>query len=114
MRTLLFQRVHAFFEQYAFLVLPVSQVLPFDIDTPYVKAINGVPMQTYIDWMRSCIYITVTGHAAISVPCGFSPDGLPVGLQIVGRYRDDRGVLELAYAFEQATRVGERRPSIVL
>ncbi|MSQ20299.1 MAG: amidase [Betaproteobacteria bacterium] len=114
MRTVLFRRVHAFFEKYEFLVLPVSQVLPFDIDTPYVQAINGVPMQTYIDWMRSCIYITVTGHPAISVPCGFSPEGLPVGLQIVGRYRDDRGVLELAHAFEQATRVGERHPPIAV
>ena len=114
MRTVLFRRVHEFFERYAFLVLPVSQVLPFDVDTPYVKAINGVPMQTYIDWMRSCIYITVTGHPAISVPCGFSPEGLPVGLQIVGRYRDDRGVLELAHAFEQATRVGQRRPDVAL
>ena len=60
--------------------------------------------------MKSCFYITVTGHPAISVPCGFTPEGLPVGLQIVGRHQDERGVLQLAYAFEQATRVGERRP----
>jgi len=112
MRTQLFARMHAFFRNHDFLVLPVTQVLPFDVDTEYIRSIEGVEMQTYIDWMRSCIYITVTGHPAISVPCGFSDDGRPIGLQIVGRHRDDRGVLELAYAFEQATRVGHRRPPV--
>ena len=65
--------------------------------------------------MKSCYYITVTGHPAISVPCGFTPEGLPVGVQIVGRHRDDFGVLQLAHAFEQATRVGNagRRWSVV-
>ena len=69
-------------------------------------------METYIDWMRSCSDITVTGCPAISVPAGFTPEGLPVGVQLVGRFRDDLGVLGLGYAFEQATRVGERRPTL--
>ena len=69
-------------------------------------------METYIDWMRSCYYVTVTGHPAISVPAGFTPAGLPVGLQIVGRHHDDWGVLQLAYAFEQATGWCRRRPSV--
>ena len=67
-------------------------------------------MQSYIDWMRSCSDITVTGCPAISVPAGFTPDGLPVGLQLVGRHAADLGSLRLAHAFEQATRAGERRP----
>ena len=67
-------------------------------------------MHTYLDWMRSCYLITVTGLPAISVPCGFSPEGLPVGLQIVGRYHDDFGVLQLAHAFEQRTQFGQARP----
>ena len=67
-------------------------------------------METYLDWMRSCSYVSVTGLPAISVPAGFTPEGLPVGVQIVGRHQDEFGVLQLAYAFEQATRVGERRP----
>ena len=62
--------------------------------------------------MRNCYYVTVTGLPAISVPCGFTPEGLPVGVQIVGRYRDDLGVLQLANAFEQATGFGKRRPPI--
>ena len=72
--------------------------------------IEGVKMETCIDWVKSCYYMTVTGHPAISVPCGFTPEGLPVGLQIVGRHQDDWGVLQLAYAFEQAVGAWKRRP----
>ena len=109
-RTDLYQRVGAFMEQYEFLVLPVSQVPPFDVEQPYVTEINGVQMETYLDWMRSCYYITVTGLPAISMPCGFTPEGLPVGVQIVGRRHDDFGVLQLAHAFEQATGFWKQRP----
>jgi amidase len=111
-RTALYGRVVAFFERYDFLLLPVSQVPPFPIEQPYPTEINGQPMPTYIDWMRSCSDITVTGLPAISVPAGFTDDGLPVGLQIVGRPWNDLSVLQFAHAFEQATRVGERRPPI--
>jgi amidase len=109
-RTALYQRMREFMETYAFLICPVSQVPPFDVTQPYIREINGVPMETYIDWMRSCYYISVTGHPAISVPCGFTPEGLPVGVQIVGRHQDELGVLQLAYAFEQATELWKRRP----
>jgi amidase len=112
-RTALYQRVRAFMETYEFLVLPVNQVLPFPVEQRYVDQINGVKMDTYIDWMKSCYYITVLGLPAISVPCGFSPEGLPVGVQIVGRHHDDLGVLQLAHAFEQATGFWKRRPSVV-
>lgn len=116
-RTELFHRMRRFMEKYEFLLLPVNQVLPFSVNEPYVTAINSahgrVEMETYIDWMKSCYYITVSGHPAISVPCGFTPEGLPVGIQIVGRHQDDFGVLQLAYAFEQATRVGTHRPPVV-
>jgi amidase len=113
LRTQIFQRVHDFFETYAFLLAPVNQVPPFDLETEYPTSINGVAMETYIDWMRSCYFITVTGHPAISVPAGFTDDGLPVGLQIVGGHHDDTGVLELAYAFEQATLFHRVRPPVV-
>ncbi len=112
-RTALFQRLAQFMERYEFLILPVCQVLPFDVEIPYPTSINGLELDTYIDWMRSCYYVSVTGHPAISVPCGFSPEGLPVGVQIVGRHRDELGVLQLAHAFEQATGFGRRRPDIV-
>ena len=67
-------------ERYNYLVLPVSQVPPFSIRQPYVTEINGIALDSYIDWMRSCYYISVTGLPAISVPCGFTDDGLPVGI----------------------------------
>ncbi len=106
------ERVRRFMEDVDFLALPTVQVPPFDVEIEWVREIRGVEMETYVDWMRSCSDITVTACPAISVPAGFTPDGLPVGLQLVGRHRDDLGVLQLAHAFEQATRVGERRPAL--
>jgi len=113
LRTALFHRVREFLEDYEYLLLPVSQVPPFDVSTPYITEINGQQMETYIDWMMSCYFITVTGLPAISVPLGFTDDGLPVGLQIVGRHHDDFGVLQLAYAVQQATATWSRRPGVV-
>ncbi len=111
-RTELFHRARVFMESYEFLVSPVSQVPPFDVMRRYVTEIDGERMQTYIDWMKSCYYVTVTGLPAISVPCGFTREGLPVGIQIIGRYRNDFGVLQLAHAFEGATCYGKRRPPL--
>ena len=102
----------AFFERYDYFVLPVTQVEPFDVTIKYPTSVAGVAMATYIDWMRSCWYVTFMASPAISVPGGFTNGGLPVGLQIVGRHRDDWGVLQLAHAFEQATRHGLRRPKV--
>ena len=113
-RGALFQRVHEFFQRYDFLLLPVSQVVPFPVETDWVREINGVEMQTYIDWMLSCSLISLTEHPALSMPCGFTPDGLPVAVQIVGRYRGELEVLKLAYGFEQLTHTAERHPSVAL
>ena len=84
MRTALFHRVSNFFKDFDYLITPTVQVLPFDVDQPYVKKINDLDLKTYIEWMRSCYRISVTGMPSISVPCGFSKSGLPVGIQIVG------------------------------
>ena len=110
LRTEIYHRAREFFERYEFLLCPVAQVLPFPVETEYPTEIGGVRLANYIEWLRTCYSITVTGHPAISVPCGFSDSGLPVGIQIVGRARDDFGVLQIAHAFEQATQVGRRRP----
>ena len=112
-RTEIYHRTREFMEAHEFLVLPVAQVPPFDVELRYPTEINGEPMETYIDWMKSCYLVTVMGLPAISVPCGFTPEGLPVGIQIVGRPRDDLGVLRLAHAFEGATKFGRRRPPLV-
>jgi amidase len=102
----------AFLEKYEYFVLPTTQLPPFDVDTPYPTEIAGVKFTNYIDWMKSCWYISATGNPAASVPGGFTPEGLPVGVQIVGRNREDFSVLQLAHAFEQATGFGKKRPSI--
>lgn len=105
-------RVASFFGSHDFLALPTVQVLPFAVEIEWPRAIEGVPMGTYVDWMATCYAISCLKTPAISVPCGFSPQGLPVGLQLVGQRGRDLEVLQLARAFEQATRHGSRRPAI--
>ncbi|WP_322820875.1 amidase [Chloroflexus sp.] len=108
----LLARVYEFMQTYEFIIAPVSQVPPFPVEQPYITEINGIPMQNYIEWMRSCYYISVCNLPAISVPAGFTRDGLPVGIQIIGRPRADLSVLQLAYAFEQATQHWQRHPQL--
>jgi len=110
--TKLYERMVAFFERYDVLLAPTTQVLPFPVELEYPTEIAGVPQENYLEWMRSCTLISPTGCPALSVPGGFTPDGLPVGLQVIGPPRSDRRVLEVGHAFEQATRHGERRPPL--
>jgi amidase len=112
LRTEFYHRVREFMETYEFLIFPVTQVVPFDVKRRYVTEIEGITMETYIDWMKACYYVTMTGLPAISVPCGFTPGGLPVGVQIVGRHQDDLGVLQLAHAFEEATGFWKHKPPV--
>ena len=110
----LMERFRRFQEPYEFLICAVNQVPPFDATINWPKEIEGVPMDDYMAWMKSAYWITPTFCPAISVPAGFTGEGLPVGMQIVGRYRDDYGVLQIAHAFEQATGFGKTRPAIAL
>jgi len=108
----LLERIRQFQERYPFFVCAVNQVPPFDATIDWPKEIDGVTMDHYVAWMKSTYWISATFRPALSVPAGFTPEGLPVGVQIVGRSRDDLGVLQLAHAFEQATGVGRTRPRI--
>jgi amidase len=110
LHTALFQRVRQFFTHYDILLLPVSQVLPFDVDLEYPTEIDGVPMTDYLDWMASAYLISATGCPALSVPAAFSQGGLPIGVQLVGPHHADFAVLQAGHAFEQATQVAARRP----
>ncbi len=105
-------RISAFFTEFDVLACPVSQVPPFLVDLDWVHEIDGVPQETYLDWMRSAYLISVTGLPAISVPAGFTPDGLPVGLQLVGRRRADWHLLSIAAVFEAATGYAQTAPSL--
>src|SRR5262245_32182371 len=108
----LWRRFQTFLEKYEYFVLPTTQLPPFDVKTPYPTEIAGVKFGNYIDWMKSCWYISATGNPAASVPGGFTPEGLPVGVQIVGRNKEDFSVLQLAHAFEEATGFGKKRPNL--
>lgn len=110
----MWRRFQMFMDKYEYFVLPTVQVPPFEVTLPYPKDVAGVPVTNYIDWMKSCWYISATGNPAASVPAGFTAAGLPVGIQIVGRHHADFAVLQMAHAFEQATNIGKKRPSLAL
>ena len=98
---------------YEFVLCAVNEV-PFDATIHWPTDHEGTKMENYIGWIRSAYRVTVTFHPAMSIPAGFTTEGLPVGIQIVGRHRDDLGVLQLAHAFQQATGFGQKRPAMAL
>jgi len=105
--------MRVFLQKYEYFILPTTQVPPFDVNQPYPTEIEGVRMNSYIEWMKSCYYISILETPSISMPCGFTPEGWPIGLQIVGRHRDDWSVLQLAHAFEQATPALRKKPTVL-
>jgi amidase len=113
LRTALFHRVREFFQRYDLILTPTAAVPPFPLEQRSgPPTINGVPMKHYIQWALLTYAFTVVNAPAISVPCGFTRDGLPVGLQIAGRWRDEVGVLRAAAAFEQAQPWAHLRPPV--
>ena len=111
-RSAIFGRMKAFLRDYDVLATPTVQVLPFGTEHDWVTEIDGVPQETYIDWLRSCSRITVTAHPAVSVPAGLSAGGLPAGLQLVGRYGTDERLLSIAGAVGQVIAPSPGRPAI--
>ncbi len=110
LREALTERMRTFFATYDYLLAPVVQVLPFPVEETYPRAVAGTPMHNYIEWMKSCYFVSAAGLPAASVPFGFSSSGLPVGLQVIGPHRQDWRVLQLAYAIEQETQLWTRHP----
>ena len=101
-RTAFYQRMLALFEDFDYLALPTAQVWPFDVSQRWPQQIHGVAMDTYHRWMEVVIYATFAGLPCISVPAGFSAEGLPMGLQLIGRPQADFPLLQLAHAYEGA------------
>ena len=112
-RTNIYKEISMFFEDYDVLLLPSAQVPPFDLSKEWVDEIEGTKLDTYIDWMAVCCMITVTGLPAISVPGGFTEEGLPVGIQLVGKPRGDIELLKIAHLFETETNFYRKKPSAI-
>ena len=110
-RSDLWQRVKAFFDDADLLLTPTVPIPPFPAETIFPTEINGKPMENYIDWVMLTYAFSVLGLPAISVPCGWTKQGLPVGLQIVGRRHGEANLLKAAAAFERASPWGDKRPS---
>ncbi len=111
-RSAVFATVAELLERFDLLVAPAAQVVPFAVDLEYPAEVAGVVMPHYLGWMRVCSRITVSSHPVVAVPAGFTDSGLPVGMQFVGRYRDDRSLLEHAAAWEAASRLTEHHPRL--
>ena len=109
----LLERMRVFHQRFDLIACAVNQVAPFDVNIDWPKSIDGTPMTHYLEWMKSAWLITATWQPAVSMPAGFTPGGLPVGIQLVAPRRADRRLLEAAFAFEQATQVAKRRPALV-
>lgn len=105
LRAALFRRVAAFMSGVDAFVLPTAQVLPFALDLPHPSTIDGVPLVNYVDWLKTCYWISASGHPALSLPCGRAHDGdgpaLPVGLQVVGRWGADAALFDVAESIER-------------
>jgi amidase len=113
-RTAWYQTMRNFLERYDYVVLPSAQVFPFDAKTPWPKEIAGRSMETYYRWMDVCVQVTMSGSPAVNVPVGFSANGLPMGMQIVGPNHSELACLQLAYAYDQATNwVEKRKPALL-
>lgn len=106
-------RIREFFTQHDFLVCPVAQVVPFDGDLDYPHSVAGVEMHDYLEWMTLPSAVTMTGCPALSLPAGFTSEGLPVGLQVIGPPRSEQRLLEFALTLEEAFGAADRRPTLI-
>ena len=90
----------AFFEDHDLLLCPAAPTAPFDVTIRYLEEIEGTVLETYIDWIAITFMISLTGCPVISMPCGFTADGLPVGIQMVAPPRGEAALFSAAAAVE--------------
>ena len=90
-----------FFEHHDFLICPAASIAPFESKTPFITEIDGTPCKTYIDWFAITFALTMTGCPVISLPCGFTDEGLPMGLQILAKPRREDELLSFAALLEE-------------
>ena len=111
-RSRLWQQMLGFFARYDLLLTPTVPIKPFLAEVAYPTEINNKPMKSYIDWIMLTYAFSVTGLPVVSIPCGWTKDGLPVGLQIAGRPGCEREVLTAAACFEKARPWSHKRPPL--
>jgi amidase len=110
-----YEAVHSFFERYEYWILPTAQLFPFDVALDWPREIAGRKLETYHEWMKVVLPVTMSGCPVVTAPAGFGgANDLPIGLQIVGRNRAERDCLELAHAYDRrTTRVAKRKPTLL-
>ncbi len=113
-RSAIYQAAVKLFEEYDYLAAPAAQVFPFAKELHWPQEIAGRKMDTYHRWMETVVFTSLTGLPGISVPVGFGKNGLPMGMQLIGRPHGDFELLKLAYEYEQATQWTEKFPSPLL
>lgn len=109
----IFEKMREFMQKYEFYILPTTVIYPFNIELTWPREINGKKLTSYLDWMKICWCITITEHPSLSIPCGFGTNHMPVGMQIVGRWHDDFGVLQLGHAYEALTNYAKKPPTLI-
>jgi amidase len=109
-----YHAVRRFFERYDYFIVPTAQLFPFDVDMHWPQEIAGRKMETYHEWMKGVLPVTMAGSPALAVPAGFGDRGLPIGIQIVGPNHAELACLQLAYAYDTATNWAARRPPPLL
>jgi amidase len=113
-RTRWHSAVDAFFQAYDFAIAPTAQVFPFDVTTPYPTMVGGRQMETYHQWMGVVLPWSLAGTPVMNLPAGFSADGLPMGVQLIGKRQSDLAILQMSKAYESATQWVQKSPPPIL
>jgi amidase len=109
-RTRWYGAIRRFMDRYDFVVMPTSQVFPFENAVRWPENVGGRAMDTYHRWMQTAIPATMGGLPSLAVPAGFGPGGLPAGIQIIGRNHGELACLQLGAAYDAATGWVRRHP----
>ena len=109
-RSQLYRRMVAFFQHHDLLICPSASIEPFPVEQRYVEEIDGQRCETYIDWFSITFALTMTACPVVTVPCGFTAEGMPVGIQMVGKPRQEAALLRAAHRLEEVLGIAGQLP----
>lgn len=104
------RRMARFFEQHEVLICPTAMTPAIPVEQRYLQSLNGVAFEGYLGWLVSTCAVSVTGCPVLALPCGFTADGLPVGLQVIAAARNEARLLQIGAWLEQVLAVGPATP----